>query len=209
MIRGEFKFRWLWPVEAWHERALKLKESRQGQYRAAERAVESVISAAARKRFRVAVSEVVNDTIVPAVANGLEVALTEDTTERRIVRVMAQRDFLYTWLLSPNWRAQLSYQQLQQSRSWTPKLLRGADPLARPFAENICEVERAIKQGSLTLIGKDFNPALIEHINNITDALREGSFEDRQALTTFFVIAKLRHTVLVPALEAYDSQVGR
>lgn len=209
MIRGEPRFDWLWPPNPFEVETGRIKRNRRGWYDAAERATEKVITAEWRKRFRQAVTEFVNETMIPKISTALETTLGEDTTERRIIRAMVQRDFLYTWLVSPNWRARLSYQQLMQARSWVPRILRGADPLARPFAEDVCGVEHVIKQLATKAIDDDFNPALSDNIERLADMLRDGSRADREDLATFFVIRSMRRTIVAPALEAYDQWVGR
>lgn len=207
MIRGKPKFAWLWPTEQWVVRARALERGQRGLWEAAKRLVERRIDKASRDRFLAAVSGLVDDTIVPELATALQTSLPEDTTERRIIRAMVRRDYLYAWLISPYWRARLSYQQLIQSRTWVRRIARGADPLAQPFIVNVCKLETAIKEESLRYIGETFNPALVENIETLADELRGGSERDRVDLVTYFVFERLRGTVLETAVDAYDEAV--
>lgn len=208
MIRGTFAFAWLWTPDWWATRTAELARSRKGLVETATRLVEARIDKASRDRFLLAVTELVNDTLVPTLATRAATTLPEDTTERRIIRAMVRRDFLYTWLLSPSWRAQLSYQQLVQSRLWVRRIARGADPLAQPLIADLCDLEGEIQRLADRHIEETFNPALLKHLNELTRQLREGSSEDRAAVVTSAVFLKLRETVLEMAVDAYTELVG-
>lgn len=211
MIRGEPRFAWLWPPEAWRERARALERSRQGDWQRAQRLVERAITKGARDRFLQAVTDRINDQLLPELATVLQTSLPEDTTERRILRAMARRDFFYTWLVSPNWRARLSYQQLVQSRTWATRIASGADLLAQPFGQQVCAVEAWLKAQATAAIAAQFNPALIDRIEDLTRELgrSEGRlpYGDRQALATYFLFERLRDTILETVVAHYDGLV--
>ncbi|MDP3909420.1 MAG: hypothetical protein Q8Q14_03430 [Gemmatimonadales bacterium] len=213
MIRGAFRFAFLWPHEPWRARANALARSDKGLIEAATRLAERRIDKASRDRFLAAVTDLVNDQMLPALAADRATTLPEDTTERRILRALVRRDFLYTWLVSPAWRAQLSYQQLLQSRAWVPRIARGADPLAQPFVVDVCRLEVDVKRRALTAITDEFNPALERALARLVDELAVGRFgdstEDRRAAATAAVIERLRDTILDTAIDAYDALVGR
>lgn len=207
MIRGALAFSWLWPTEPWRERARELRRSKQGAWQAAERLVERRITKKARDRFLRAVTDLVNDTLLPELAATLATSLPEDTTERRVLRAMARRDFFYAWLVSPTWRARCSYQQLCQSRTWVQRLVRGADPFAAPFAEHVCAVEEGIKARALRWIGERFNPALLDTIHTLAGELAGVPRADAEALITAHVFERLRSTVLETVVHDYDQLV--
>jgi hypothetical protein len=197
VIQGLPAFRFLWAPP---DRVALLKQVRADAPDVAtkiSRWLEKGFSGAHQKQIREAIDQTARAMLAStATAIGASVALTSD--ELNVLTAVARRDFGQRWL-QPDWRAQLSYRQLVQSRLWA---LRLRSATARPYVANLCAVEAQFEAAADAAIAKEYGPWLdtvVRELTKIAAPLRPRG--RAHVVATAAAWDNLDELVLTPATE--------
>jgi hypothetical protein len=175
------------------------------QYTADQLAEKAVNRALAQDGLLVQITDFAQRNVLGTIAGQLDIAISPapaPDTEEGMLAALCARDLGRSWA-TPNWRVQLSYRQLVQSRLWTRAL---GDPSLQVFLEDVCTFERAIRALADPFINETLNGKyLTTWVSGGVTKLREaGSVATPEQLNAV-MLASLGNAVLEQVVRQTES----